>query len=262
MNSYAYPVMLENDVEEKTSLIKVDGNHKEFTPVNVLPDVDKSWREILLDPELEVNDRLKCIYQKAYENNLNPLPFPKDIFSVFSMPLEDVKVVFVAQDPYPGWDSDRKAPVANGRCFSTYSKKNTASLSKVFETINNVLGKITISDAEHPFSLKGWIKQGVLLLNNTPVVNVSKYQEGNKSKHLESMIAYPKSCWKGITLSICEFIKRKKPNVKFVLIGAEAHYLAQFIAGCIKVNHPSPMSKLEFDGEFFLELSQIKWNYV
>lgn len=60
--------------------------------------VDSSWHEYL--QPLFNDDRMKYIkYELLTKERF--LPAGKDIFNVFSMPLDKIKVVILGQDPYP-----------------------------------------------------------------------------------------------------------------------------------------------------------------
>jgi uracil DNA glycosylase len=63
-------------------------------------------------------------------------------------------------------------------------------------------GETTLEISEHPFSLQGWIDQGVYLMNNTPVLYVSK-TANEKTK------AKAKEIWSGMSSLICKFIDSK-----------------------------------------------------
>lgn len=82
-------------------------------------------------------------------------PEPKNIFRAFrETPLEKVKVVMFAQDPYPA------GGYADGLAFSSGNGQVPKSLEIIFRELEWEYGKRPTT-----YSLEGWAQQGVLLLN-------------------------------------------------------------------------------------------------
>lgn len=97
-------------------------------------------------------------------------PAKEDIFNVFSMPLNDIKVVIVGMDPYPGIDQ------AIGYAFAV--NENTRipkSLQIIFEELRNEFNpkdkgyKVLMPSRD----LHQWINQGVFLLNTALTVETA-----------------------------------------------------------------------------------------
>lgn len=239
--------------------IQIDGTKRTLVSCNVFSKIHPSWHEFFFESGISFNDRLKAIYRKAYENNMMPRPNPRDVFNVFSMPLTSIKVVIVGQDPYPGWDSQSKSPVANGFSFATNSSEITGSLSRIFNSIQEKIGQIVTTRKENPYNLQGWIDQGVFLLNNTPVVYVPRDKKAVDDSESKEVKAYPKLVWKDLTREICKYIVSVNPNCHFILIGLETHYLKDKLPRCILTTHPSTRSSMEFTGDCFLQVDHIKW---
>jgi uracil-DNA glycosylase len=229
-----------------------------FVSINVVDKIHPSWLEFL-SMRNRINDRIKSIFKKAYEQGFTIYPLPSDVFNVFSLPIDRVKVVIVGQDPYPGFDTKRKAPVANGLAFATDSLETPGSLQRIRDAIVSQFGPITIVDKERPNNLRGWMEQGVFLLNNTPIITIYKGEEESTCR-IKAELSQPKRVWDGIAKEICQAISAVNPQCRFILVGKEAHYLETVVSKCIKTNHPSMRSDLEFSGACFREIPTIDWS--
>ena len=99
-------------------------------------------------------------YQEIY-------PAPTQIFRVFKLPLEKIKVVILGQDPYhtPG--------VADGLAFSVQTAKLAPSLRNILKEVKSDIGQTIIQNGD----LTPWLEQGVFLLNN--VLTVEKGHAGS-----------------------------------------------------------------------------------
>lgn len=266
-----YPIIevrRENEVDvSRQELLTVGETEKRvmLTAVNVIDKIHPSWWPLLVGRGLRINERMKNAYTKAYTNGFTVRPNAEDVFNVFSMPLASIRAVIVGQDPYPGWDQEMKKPKACGYAFATLAKETPASLQRIRMAIVNTQGQITIMNKEHPNNLKGWIDQGVFLLNNTPLVFLAGHTEGSEtygseiSPRLRALLSFPTSVWQGITATICKEISSINPICPFILMGREAHYLSRIVAKSIITNHPSTRSDCDFDGKCFTEVPLIKW---
>jgi uracil DNA glycosylase len=228
--------------------------------------IHPDWHDFFLHKGIGFNNRLVKLFSKCYEYNsmsgdapkITPMPLPQEIFNVFSMSPSQIKVVIVAQDPYPGWDTEMNRPVACGYSFATLSKKTPASLQRIRMAISEKYGNITIADKEFPNSLRGWINQGIFLMNNTPIF-FHHPPIDEKSKALDALLNLPKRAWTGITELICKYISEINKNCRFILVGKDAEYLKQYVSRATLTNHPSTMSSLDFTGECFEEIPGIIW---
>lgn len=247
-SKFEYPIVCEQS--------KTVSETEDAVPVNLISNIDKSWFSIFLDEEYSINDRLYAMYRNAYDHKIIARPDPKDVLNVFDMPIDKIKVVIVGQDPYPGFDKTANHPIANGRAFSTNSTTITSSLERIFESISNNVGEIQYKD----YTLKGWIEQGVFLLNETPVTYVIPEDSSISNKAI--LEEYPRGVWSGITLEICKKIHEKNKKVEFVFIGKKAEYLSRKFTKSFVENHPSKRSDLNFEGKCFINISTIDWKKI
>lgn len=265
--TFRYPVLKvlqENEIyaPQEEIITTPDGEHNRLTSINVIDKIHPSWRPLLLERGLRINERMKQAFMTAYTNGFTVRPNAEDVFNVFSTPISSVRAVIVGQDPYPGWDQETKKPKACGYAFATLSKETPPSLQRIRVAVTNVLGPITIIDKENPNALRGWINQGVLLLNNTPLLFLqggSEDQNSETSPRIRSLLAFPSNIWRGITASICKEITTVNPNCPFILMGREAEYLSRIVSKSTVTHHPSTRSDCDFDGKCFTNIPMIVW---
>lgn len=147
------------------------------------------------------------------------LPPKIDVFRALSLPLPDVRVVIVGQDPYP------TPGHAHGLAFSVPANVRPLpkSLANIFKELDDDLGG-------HPESgdLTPWLNQGVLLLNRVLTVRA-----GNPGSHRGRG-------WESFTEAI---LRATKPFVA-VLWGNDAQTARTFFPGAqiLAAPHPSPLS--------------------
>ena len=172
----------------------------------------------------------------------------------FGLPVNDVRVVIVGQDPYhtPG--------VADGLAFSSGKRgKIPASLRNILKEIRDSTGSDSVcADG----SLAPWEKQGVLLLNTALTVF---------SGSAGSMGSWG---WQDITSAAISHLSETRAGVVFMLWGQAAQAKADLIDPSrhfvLTAAHPSPFSARKgffgcdhfvLTNEIFRQLGQppIRW---
>ena len=185
----------------------------------------KSWEEIFKNyPKIdELNKLIETINKKRLTTTIYP---PKEqVFRVFDLALEDIKVVILGQDPYHNPDQ---------ACGLSFSVNDGVALPKslinIYKELHDDLG---IKPAKTG-NLESWFKQGVFLLN--AVLTVEK----------NSPASHSKMGWENFTDYIIENISEKNENVVFVLWGSYARSKNKLIDSSkhkiIESAHPSPLS--------------------
>lgn len=184
-----------------------------------------SWEEIFNNyPKIdELNNMIKEIDEQRLTKTIYPPK--KQVFRVFDLALEDIKVVILGQDPYHNPDQ------ACGLSFSVNDGVPLPkSLINIYKELHDDLG---IKPAKTG-NLESWFKQGVFLLN--AVLTVEK----------NSPASHSKMGWEDFTDYIIEKISEKNENVVFVLWGAYARSKNKLIDSSkhkiIESAHPSPLS--------------------
>ena len=184
-----------------------------------------SWEEIFNNyPKIdELNNMIKEIDEQRLTKTIYP---PKEqVFRVFDLPLKDIKVVILGQDPYhnPGQACGLSFSVNDGVPLPK-------SLINIYKELHDDLG---IKPAKTG-NLESWFKQGVFLLN--AVLTVEK----------NSPASHSKMGWENFTDYIIENISEKNENVVFVLWGTYARSKNKLIDPSkhkiIESAHPSPLS--------------------
>ena len=187
--------------------------------------MDKSWKEIFKNypKREELSITIDEINNKRKTTTIYPPE--KLVFRVFDLPLKDIKVVILGQDPYhnPGQ--------ACGLSFSVNDRVPLPkSLINIYKELYDDLG---ITPAKTG-NLEKWFKQGIFLLNS--VLTVEEYSPASHSN----------VGWQDFTDYIIETISQKNNNVVFVLWGSYARSKKTLIDSSrhkiIESPHPSPLS--------------------
>lgn len=187
--------------------------------------MDNSWKEIFKDypKRNELGITVDNINKKRQTATIYP---PKElVFKVFDLPLKDIKVVILGQDPYhnPGQACGLSFSVNDGVPLPK-------SLINIYKELYDDLG---ITPAKTG-NLEKWFKQGIFLLNS--VLTVEEYSPASHSN----------VGWQDFTDYIIETISQKNNNVVFVLWGSYARSKKTLIDSSrhkiIESPHPSPLS--------------------
>ncbi len=190
--------------------------------------LDTHWREILADAINTDNFiRIENVMSEAILSKKNIFPPLELIFNTFNLiPLSDVKVVILGQDPYHG------AGEAQGLSFSVpLGVKIPPSLRNIYKALEKDIPGFKIPS--HGCLLE-WADQGVFLLNSFLTV------EQDKAK------SHEKIGWEKFTDAVIQKISDELQNVVFMLWGnfaikksalidASKHLILEFI-------HPSPLN--------------------
>jgi len=180
--------------------------------------VDKSWEEVLAPHKKQIESILDEIKDQEF------LPDAESIFRALSIPVDQVRVVILGQDPYP------TPGMAEGLAFSV-----PKSITKLPPSLKNIFHEYA-SDLSLPAPLHGhlgaWVEQGVLLLNRILTVLPG------------APLSHSKLGWEAVTDSILQVLSQKKvPIICWGKPAQEAAIEAGFSAESIFASpHPSPLS--------------------
>ena len=169
-------------------------------------------------------DSLIEFFSSSMSNPQEIYPAPAQIFRVFQLPLEKIKVVILGQDPYhtPG--------VADGLAFSVQTPKLAPSLRNILKEVKSDLGQTIIQNGD----LTPWLEQGVFLLNNVLTV-----EKGHAGSHRQIG-------WEQITEDCIKMLSTKLPHAVFIFWGSDAQTKTKFIDQSrhlvLQSAHPSPLS--------------------
>ena len=145
---------------------------------NPLDRVHSSWKPLfhLLNQEPLLNLNREVLPNTRF------YPPKEDIFKVFEMPLQDIKVVILGTEPYYSPNQ------ANGLAFSVNEDTETTSiLSNISIELENE-GLKNSHDFDTPWrTLEHWKEQGIFLLNTS--LTVSGGEPGSHIKYWEHFIS-------------------------------------------------------------------------
>lgn len=218
--------------------------------------IPDDYKELLGEKFFERDDyknlehNIMCEYLcKSYK----VLPDYDNLFRALELtPVDNVKVVMVAQDPYTGIKS-----IPDGLSFSSSvsgKEKRPGSLKKIFEVIG-------ISESTETNKLDVWAKNGVLLLNSHLTVI-----EGFSKSHMAQG-------WEILTDEIIKQLSNQKEHIVFILLGECAKEKEGFIDKSknhiICAGHPSPRGNGNFgdinvfeEANKFLGKNAIDWKRI
>ena len=177
-----------------------------------LDEVDPSWRPFFAGHVDAIDEILSSLDDEEIS------PRRENVFRAFTFPLDNVRVLILGQDPYPG------DGVADGLAFSSPSIPIPASLRNIYKEYSDDLGLPIPVIAD----LTAWAERGVLLLNRTLTTSV-----GERNAHLAKG-------WSSLTLSIAHLLAAR--DVVAILWGNNARELAPLFKYRIESAHPSPLS--------------------
>lgn len=169
--------------------------------------IHPSWKPIL---SLLNQEPLLTLSQETLPN-ISFQPKPEDVFNAFQMPLSEVKVVILGQDPYP------KPGDAIGYAFATAPNRN---VPKSLQVLQKEL-KLNFPEEDWIFNnpkwktLDHWIESGVLLLNTALTV-----ETGNAGSHLKE--------WERFTQMVIHYLSDMNPCI-WLFWGAKAKAFIPFI---------------------------------
>ncbi len=188
--------------------------------------LEKSWKDLLHEEfEKPYLKELSDFVRSEYKTKI-VYPPAKLIFNALdSLPVDQVKVVILGQDPYHGPGQ------AHGLSFSVPDGvKQPPSLINIYKELQSDLGIKRGGSG----NLIRWVNQGVLLLNSTLTVGA-----GQAGSHQNKG-------WENLTDAIIHKLAQTKDNLVFILWGKYAQNKGGFIDTnkhlVIKSAHPSPLS--------------------
>jgi uracil-DNA glycosylase len=153
-------------------------------------------------------------------------PKPSDIFSAFAeTPFDAVSVVILGQDPYHGEGQ------AHGLAFSVPAGvKPPPSLMNIYKEIDASLGMASPRRGD----LRGWARQGVLLLNTTLTVEAARAG------------SHQGRGWETFTDAAIRALNAQRAGIVFMLWGSHAQKKGAVIDRkrhlVLDAPHPSPLS--------------------
>jgi uracil-DNA glycosylase len=192
------------------------------------PLADPSWNPVLESWKAEGGAAVLAAVEAERASKII-FPPAHQVFAALAIPLDRIRVVLVAQDPYHG------AGQAMGLAFSV---QRGAKMPPSLKNIRREFladGGSAEAWPELTGDLTPWVRQGVLLLNTTLTVEESK---ANSHAALG---------WDGLTQRILEAVVAANPAVVFLAWGKHAQGLCKKLRlgpghHVLEAAHPSPLS--------------------
>lgn len=145
-------------------------------------------------------------------------PTAENVFRVFEISPEKVKVVIVGQDPYP------TSGVATGLAFAVNrDERLPKSLSNIYKELANDLGIVRISG-----DLTDWQAQGVFLINRILTTPIGE------------PLGHKGIGWEEFTEKIIAHLGER--GAVGLLMGKSAQEMDKYFSKKIATAHPSPLS--------------------
>jgi len=202
-------------------------NWKNFVDLRQLTsNIDKSWVDLFQSNANSFHQIEQKIKEdiRVYGNDLEIYPNMEDIFRVFQIPMNNIKVVILGMNPY------HEKGQAMGLAFSVPNGvKVPPSLNNIFKEIKSEYPDYVVPNHG---DLSGWIGQGIFLLNSSLTV-----REGNSSSHLNIG-------WQSFTDQVIRQINDQTRGIVFMLWGNQARNKKSIITNhlVLEATHPSPLS--------------------
>lgn len=187
--------------------------------------LNADWSEALKSRfKIEYKRELFSWLENEYAHK-SIFPPKEKIFNALNLvPIKNVKVVIIGQDPY------HTRGQADGLAFSCHNGTPQPSLKNIFKEISDDLN-ISMSDST---DLTPWAKQGVLLLNTS--LTVIEHKPASHSNEL----------WHTFTREIVKILNELDQPIVFMLWGNHAKSFMPLLTNShhliLTAAHPSPFS--------------------
>lgn len=195
-------------------LEKIEGSCCEYQHKQM---IHSSWQPLFDQYDIQLDT--------FYDTETYP---PKDqVLRVFSMPVQDIRIVLLGQDPYHGKGQ------AHGLSFSVPPGVVTPP------SLKNIYKELQLSFPERNYrfehgDLTQWFERETIFLFNASLT----VEAGKAGSHM--------SLWKDFTDDVIRFIDKHNPHCVFLLLGNFAKAKADLISKKDRIVtevHPSPLAK-------------------
>lgn len=194
-----------------------------MTPKPLTELISPDWAAALEPVEPQIH-RMGDFLRHEMAEGRSYLPAGDAVLRAFTLPMSQVRVLIVGQDPYPTVGH----PVGLSFSVDRHVRPLPRSLQNIYTELYDDLG---IAPCEHG-DLSGWFNQGVLLLNRCLTV-----QPGHPASHRGKG-------WEDVTACAIDALAHRGSPLVAILWGRDAQSLEPMLGGIpiVKSSHPSPMS--------------------
>ena len=204
------------------------------------------WMKVIDRKELDI-----VMNKVGLEYKKKPIcPIQSDVFKAFKLcSLNDCKIVFLGQDPYP------QKGVATGILFGNSYDTKEEDLSPSLKIVRDAAINLHISHYSITFdqTLESWAKQGILMLNSALTCEMNK-------------VGSHTMLWRPFISKLLQNYSIINPGTVYVLFGKTAQTFKPYIKNgiIIEVEHPAYFARIgkEMPVEVFQEVNkQLKSKY-
>ena len=181
------------------------------------------WTKVIDKTEL---NHVLSVLSKEYLSK-SVCPNQTDVFKAFKLcPFEDLKVVFLGQDPYP------QKGVATGILFGNKKEVLEEDLSPSLKIIKEAVINFEIPHNNIIFdqTLENWAKQGILMINSALTVEMNKI-----GSHV--------MLWRPFISKLLKNLSESSCSIVYVLFGKQAEtfnpYINKKFNHVLKIEHPA-----------------------
>ena len=201
--------------------------------------IKTDWKDILLKvnpPQLSLLDKFHHVETVTYEPAVKILPPQPLIFSAFDLfNFDELRTVFIFQDPYKNIDPVSKIPEAHGIALSVPDGvKTPPSLKNFIKELKADLPDSKATDFVKSNDLTEWASTTKTLMLNA-ALTLRQYDSNSHATE-----------WRPYTDALIKYISDHHKGVVFVLLGNWAKGKAKLIDSSkhpiITSAHPSPLS--------------------
>lgn len=181
----------------------------------------EDWAEVVdIDEALRIMKWLNTVNVKFIR------PHYKHIFRAFKKcSYKECNVVMLGQDPYP------QPGVATGILFGN----NPDIAEGLISPSLRVIKKAVNATADFDNSMEKWVRQGILMINSALTCEVNRI-----GSHVD--------IWRPFVSKLIHNISLDRPDMIFVMFGAQAQSFNKNAQGCkiINVKHPAYYARMGF----------------
>lgn len=197
-----------------------------------------SWDPIFLQYEFDLDF--------LYSDNKNIYPLKENVFKVFEIDVQSIKVVLLGQDPYHGPNQ------AHGLSFSVpKSATIPPSLRNIFNELQREYPERHY-EYKHGCLDRWFYDEKIFLLNCSLTV-----EKGEPTSHMH--------IWEEFTNDVIRFISIQNPNCIFLLLGNYAKQKSFLIENKSKIItgvHPSPLARGFIGSDVFKKVENALNTYI
>lgn len=195
--------------------------------------MDPSWKPL--------TDKYNLQIEILYEQRVPVYPPKEHVFKVFQMPVNQIRIVLLGQDPYHGEGQ------AHGLSFSVpEGKPIPPSLQNIYKEL-----KRSFPERNYNFTsgnLEAWFNREKIFLFNASLTVI----QGAAGSHMH--------IWKNFTDDVIRYIDKKNPDCVFLLLGNFAKAKADLITKKDRIVmevHPSPLARGFLGSDVFKRVENV-----